>query len=192
MTEDLSTVPQTDHCRALYRVARAVNSSLDVMEVLQVVVSSVTEALGVRACSLRLLDPEGVRLFVGASHGLSPAYRAKGPVDVALSAIDQRVLAGRSPAYVADVSADGGFQYPEQAREEGIVSVLVLPLLVQDRPIGVLRVYTGKLHAFDEAEMELISAISSLSAIAIENARLYERLHHNYRAAVDFSDRSFQ
>ena len=40
--------------------------------------------------------------------------------------------------------------------------------------------------------MELIEAIASLSAIAIENARLYERLDHNYQAAVEFSDRSFQ
>jgi GAF domain-containing protein len=178
-------------CQTLYQVARAVNSSLDVMQVLGIIVGSVVQALGVKACSLRLLSPDNKRLFVGAAQGLSPNYRAKGPVDVANSEVDRLALTGNQPVYVADAAADGRFQYPEQAHEEGIASVLVTPLRVQDRPIGVLRVYTDALRQFTADETELVEAIASLSALAIENARLYEWLDRNYQAALDFSERTF-
>jgi len=55
----------------------------------------------------------------------------------------------------------------------------------------VLRVYTGEARAFSPEERELAEAIASLSAMAIENARLYERLDRNYRAAVQFDEREF-
>jgi GAF domain-containing protein len=92
---------------------------------------------------------------------------------------------------VADAQTDARFQYPEQAREEGIVSVLVTPLRVQDQSIGVMRVYAGAAREFSQAEIALIEAIASLSALAIENARLYERLNRNYQAAVEFGNRLF-
>lgn len=176
---------------ALYRVARTVNSSLDVMQILTMIVGATAEALKARACSLRLLSPDGQRLFVGAAHGLSAAYRAKGPVDLSHSQVDQIALADRKPVYIADVQTDPRFQYGEQARDEGIVSVVVVPLLVQDHPIGVLRVYSSAPRTFSAEELELLEAIASLSAVAIENGRLYERLDRNYRAALDFGDRLF-
>lgn len=175
----------------LYRVARTVNSSLDIMQVLQTIVAGTAEALNARACSLRLLGPDGRHLMFGAAHGLSANYRAKGTVDVAHSAVDRLALDGDQPIYVADAQADPRFQYPGEAREEGIVSVLVTPLRVQDQPIGVLRVYTATGRAFSDAECALVEAIASLSALAIENARLYERLDRNYQAAVEFGERLF-
>ena len=62
---------------------------------------------------------------------------------------------------------------------------------VQDQPLGVMRVYTQVHREFSESECELVEAIASLSALAIENARLYERLDRNYQAAVDFGERLF-
>ena len=175
----------------LYRVARTVNSSLDVMQVLATIVASTVEALGVKACSLRLLGPDGAHLMFGAAHGLSAGYRAKGMVDVAHSEVDRLALAADQPVYIADASNDPRFQYPEQAHEEGIVSVLICRLRVQDQSIGVMRVYTGERRAFSRGELELVEAIASLSALAIENGRLYERLDRNYQAAVEFGDRLF-
>jgi GAF domain-containing protein len=191
MTANLTSSDCGMYFTTLYRVARTVNSSLDVMQILDTIVSSVVEALGAKACSLRLLGPDGKRLMFGAAAGLSAVYRAKGSVDVSHSEIDRLALTSDRPVYIPDARADPRFQYPEQAREEGIVSVLVTPLRVQDQPIGVLRVYTGEQRAFSEAELELVEAIASLSAIAIENGRLYERLDRNYQAAIEFGDRLF-
>ncbi len=180
-----------DHFATLYQVARTVNSSLDIMQVLQTIVSSATEALGVKACSLRLLGPDGRRLMFGAADGLSANYRAKGAVDLTHSEVDHLALLLAKPVYIADARSDVRFQYPEQAAEEGIVSVLVTPLRVQDQPIGVLRVYTQDERTFSAAEVALVEAIASLSALAIENARLYERLDRNYQAAIEFGERLF-
>ena len=175
----------------LYQVARTVNSSLDIMQVLQTIVVSTTEALEARACSLRLLGPNGKHLMFGAAHGLSAGYRSKGPVLVAQSEIDRLALQSAHPVVIEDARSDPRFQYPGEAREEGIVSVLVVSLRVQDQSIGVLRVYTGEAREFSPAERELAEAIASLSALAIENGRLYERLDRNYRAAVQFDEREF-
>jgi GAF domain-containing protein len=176
---------------ALYHVARTVNSSLDIMQVLQTIVASTAEALAARACSLRLLGPDGKHLMFGAAYGLSPAYRAKGPVLLAHSEVDALALQSARTVVIPDARSDDRFQYPDDAREEGIVSVLVTSLRVQDRPIGVLRVYSGAPRDFGSEERELAEAIASLSALAIENGRLYERLNRNYEAALEFSQREF-
>src|SRR5512135_3180310 len=149
--------------QALYYVARTVNSSLDIMQVLQTIVACTAEALGARACSLRLLGPDGKHLMFGAAYGLSPAYRAKGPVLLAHSEVDALALQSGRTLVIEDARSDPRFQYPEGAREEGIVSVLVTPLRVQDQPVGVLRVYTGALRDFGNEERELAEAIASLS-----------------------------
>lgn len=177
--------------QTLYEVARTVNSSLDVMQVLQTIVSSTANALSAKACSLRLLGPDGKHLMFGAVHGLSANYRAKGPVLVANSGIDRLALTSGATVTINDAGSDPLFQYPDQARSEGIVSVLVVPLRVQDQSIGVMRVYSGQPRTFSEAEVALAEAIASLSALAIENGRLYERLHRNYQAAIDFGERLF-
>ena len=179
-----------DPFRTLYKVARAVNSSLDVMQVLNLIVSSTAEAMGAKGCSLRLLGPDGEHLMFGAACGLTPNYRAKGPVCVAQSEVDRQAIENRQLVCIDDASTDSRFQYPEQAREEGIVSVVVAPLIVQDQPIGVLRVYSATRRDFEEADLALVEAIASLSALAIENGRLYERLHRDYLAAIEFRQRS--
>ena len=127
----------------------------------------------------------------GVAHGLSAGYRAKGPVLTEQSAVDDLALDNCETVVVPDATADSRFQYPDEAREEGIVSVLVTPLRVQDQPIGVLRVYMPELRtSFSADERELAEAIASLSALAIENGRLYERLDRNYQAAVEFPPES--
>jgi GAF domain-containing protein len=173
-----------EYFRTLYKVARTVNSSLDVMQVLETIVLSTAEALNAKACSLRLLAPDGQHLLFGAAHGLHSHYRGKGPVSLDNSGVDRLALSTLAPIHIPDARSDERFQYPDQAREEGIVSVLVVPLMMQDEPIGVMRVYTGTQRVFSEAELALAEAIASLSAMAIENGRLYERLHRDYQAAI--------
>lgn len=170
----------------LARVVRTVNSPLDTMPVLESIVSTAADALGAKGCSLRLLGPDGRTLMFGVAHGLSAGYRAKGPVLTDQSGVDDIALERRETVVIDDATADPRFQYPEAAREEGIFTVLVTPMAAQNHSIGVLRVYMPQRHEFTADERELAEAIACLSALAIENGRLYERLERNYRAAVDF------
>ena len=159
--------------RALYGVAIALGESqLEPDAVLKQLLQGVIEALRLKAASIRLLSKEG-RLEPAAGEGLSQQYREKGPVDVEHSGVDREALAGR-PVIILDVSADPRFEYPEEARREGIVSAIFVPLIARGEPIGVLRAYTGERRTFIPDEMELLVALASLGALAIVNARLYQ------------------
>src|SRR6266852_5484836 len=83
---------QKDYYTALHQAALTISSSLELDQVLQSVVTSITEAMQVKACSLRLLDPSTGHLRLSAVYGLSSEYLAKGPVSVTDSPIDSEVL----------------------------------------------------------------------------------------------------
>lgn len=173
-----------DYYTALYQVALTISSSLELEEVLQSVVTSITEAMQVKACSLRLLDESSGQLQMGAVYGLSGGYLAKGPVDVGHSLIDSEALKG-APVIIPDVSTDSRFQYREAAKREGIVSVLCVPLEVRGKSIGVMRVYTSESRIFHQDDVQFLSVLASLSALAIENARLYESVKQSFDGVLE-------
>ena len=164
-----------DYFAALYNVARVVNASLELSLVLSEIVRCTTETMGVKASSLRLLDPRKKKLLLAATFGLTSDYIRKGPVLVEKSGLDRKVLKGKT-ILIEDAQTDKNFQYRERAKEEGIKSVLVVPMKAEKKIIGVLRVYTGKIKIFKEKDIQFLEAVANLSAIAIENARLHQNL----------------
>jgi GAF domain-containing protein len=68
------------------------------------------------------------------------------------------------------------YQSVEIARQEGLVALLSVPLIFAGEAIGALSVYTGQPYSFSNEEIRTLSALAELSAIAIEKARLYERV----------------
>jgi GAF domain-containing protein len=176
--------PHRDYYMALYQAAMTISSSLELPEVLQSVVKSITEAMQVKACALRLLDPRTGQLQLSAVNGLSSGYLAKGPVDVEHSPIDSEALCGKT-VIIPDVSVDSRFQYKEAAKREGIVSVLCVPLEVRGEAIGVLRVYTDEQCTFHEDDIQFLSVLASLAGLAIANANLYESLKSSYDGVMD-------
>lgn len=173
-----------DYYTALYHAALTISSSLELDAVLQSVVISITEAMQVKACALRLLDAHTGRLRLSAVHGLSSGYLAKGPVDVEHSPIDGEALRGKN-VIIPDVSVDTRFQYKDEARREGIVSILCVPLEVHGNAIGVMRVYTTEPCTFHEDDIQFLSVLASLAALAIENANLYHNLKSSYDGVMD-------
>lgn len=173
-----------DYYTALYQAALMISSSLELDAVLQSVVMSITEAMQVKACTLRLLDPRTGLLCLSAVHGLSSGYLAKGPVDVEHSPIDSEALQGHI-VIIPDVVVDQRFQYQEEAKREGIVSILCVPLEVHGKAIGVMRVYTAERCTFHEDDIRFLSVLASLAALAIENANLYHNLKSSYDGMLD-------
>jgi len=90
------------------------------------------------------------------------------------------------PDFVLDASNDPGIQYPEEARREGLVSVLSLPLNGKTKVIGTLRLYTGEKRSFTQDEIDFLSALAAQGAISLENARNYEVLEKQDKAKSDF------
>jgi signal transduction protein with GAF and PtsI domain len=177
-----------DYFDALYAVARAINASLEPSKVLEKIVSSVVKAMNVKASSIRILDARERMLVLGAASGLSKGYVRKGPILVEESGLDRKVLKGRS-VWLKDAQTAKDFQYGAMAKAEGIKSVLVVPLMLEKKSIGVLRVYAEKIRKFHEDELKFLKAVANLSAIALDNARMHEKLQtrlnlmaaHKYR-----------
>jgi GAF domain-containing protein len=188
MTDSSSAGPPArthkDYYTALHQAALTISSSLELDEVLQRVVTSITEAMQVKACALRLLDAHSGELQLSAVYGLSKGYLTKGPVEVKSSLIDSEALCG-TPVVIHDVRTDPRFQYQEAARREGIVSVLCVPLEVHGKAIGVIRVYTSEPSVFNQDDIQFLSVLASLAALAIENASLYESLKRSYDGVMD-------
>ncbi|HET8853528.1 MAG TPA: GAF domain-containing protein, partial [Ktedonobacteraceae bacterium] len=107
-----------------------------------------------------------------------------GPVEVKFSLIDSEALSG-TPVVIQDVRVDMRFQYKEAARREGIVSALCVPLEIHGKAIGVMRVYTNEPRAFHQSDIQFLSVLASLAALAIENANLYENLKRSYDGVMD-------
>jgi len=168
---------------ALYNVARVINASLETSTVLEEIVQRVAAAMKVKACTIRLLDARRKRLLLGAAYGLSEGYLRKGPVLVEESGLDRKALFGES-VWLKDAQTDEDFQYQEKARAEGIRSILVVPLKVGKKSIGVLRAYSDQVREFDDEEIKFLEAAADLSAIALENARLHQSLKTDYDLLV--------
>jgi GAF domain-containing protein len=130
-----------------------------------------------KGCSLMLMSHNKKVLIHTAAHGLSDEYLKKGPVltDKSLSA----ALNGKVVA-VVHAAEDDRIQYPEQARKEGIASVLSVPMMLREEIIGVVRVYTSAPRHFSMDDIYFVGAVANLGAIALENAKLYETLKKDY------------
>ncbi len=168
-----------DYFDALYEVAKAINASLESSKVLEKIVQSVVKAVGVKAGSIRLLASRKKQLFLGAAYGLSEGYIRKGPILVEESGLDRKVLQGKV-IWIEDVQTDKDFQYGEKAKAEGVKSVLVVPLMLEKKAIGVLRVYSDNVREFNDDEIKFLKAVANLSAIALDNASMHETLQTRF------------
>jgi len=165
--------------RGLAEVAQAISASLDLDRVLQTIVRCAAETLNFKGASVRLLDEEGKRLEINATHGLSGAYIAKGPVEVEKSPLDREILSGKA-VRVREEEMESKLQYPEETKREGIRSMFGLPLQIKGKAVGVLRVYASVPYRFTLDDEEFLTALANQGAIAIENARLFQQLRKTY------------
>lgn len=163
-------------------VCSKINESLELNKILMLIAENAAKMLNAKGCIIYLLDRLDKTLKVGSSFGMSDAYINKGPVDAEKSIIAS--LKGET-VFVRNATDDPGVQYPDEARKEGIASILSIPLSVKQNVIGVLRLYTAEQRTFEEIEMEFASGLADISAIAIENARMYSHLASDYQNLIN-------
>jgi signal transduction histidine kinase len=160
---------------SLARVSRTINSALNLDEVLQIITSEACELMQAKMCSLMMLDETRTWLDLRASFGAGEAYIRKPRLSVQESLIGA-VVRRKRPIHVENVQTSTRFQNVDVARQEGLVSLVSAPMLFAGEAIGALNVYTGKPYLYSDEEIRILSAFAELSAIAIEKARLYERV----------------
>jgi signal transduction histidine kinase len=160
---------------SLVSVSRTINSTLNLDEALRAITREACELMRARMCSLKMLDESREWLDLRASHGAGDAYIKNPRLSVEESLLGV-VVRRKKPMQVANVQASTRYQNVELARREGLVSLLSVPLIFAGQAIGTLSVYTGRPYNFSNEEIRILGALAELSAIAIEKARLYERI----------------
>lgn len=159
----------------LVSVGQAINSTLNLDEALKVITREAASLMEAKMCSLLLLDDTREWLDLRASFGAGPAYIQKPRLSLDESLLGV-VVRRKKPLQVENVQVSTRYQNVEVARQESLVSLLSVPLLFTGQVIGALNVYTAELHSFSNEEIKILSALAELSGLAIEKARLYERI----------------
>jgi signal transduction histidine kinase len=160
---------------SLVNVSRTINSALNLGDALNVITREACVLMHARMSSLMMLDEDGAWLDLRASYGAGEAYISKPRLSVDDSLLGV-VVRRKKPLQVENVQTSSRYQHVEVARREGLVSLISVPLLYAGQAIGTLSVYTGQPYSFSNEEVRILSALAELSAVAIEKARLYERV----------------
>ena len=162
------------HLRVLTETIAAVNSTLDLEEVLALVASKVSEALGADACFVYLYDQRSDELVLRATHGTSVEEMTRRPRLRPGEGITGTAALLREPVMLpAQAHLDPRFKRFSNLREDEYESILAVPVLARDKLAGALNVRTRRARAFRPDEMELLVAIAAQVAHSIEHARLY-------------------
>ncbi len=161
-----------ERLEALFSIGTEISSTLQLDEVLSRVVAHACRLMEARVASLLLIDTEHGTLRPAATYGASDAYLALPDREVTSSLISQVINTGR-PLHIPDVRKETRYRVSDVARQEGLCTLLSIPLRTKTAVIGVLNVYTSEPRCFDEDDLRLLTLLASQSAIAIENATLH-------------------
>jgi two-component system, sensor histidine kinase PdtaS len=181
------------HLRLLTETIAAVNSSLDLEEVLGLVARKVADALEADACFVYLYDARGDELVLRATHGTKVEEMTRTPRMRPGEGITGAAAADRAPIMIpAKAHLDARFKSFPNLPEDEYESILAVPILARDEQLeGALNVRTVRPREFTEAEIELLLAIAAQVAQSIEHAQLYEQAQrrvHELEALATISE----
>jgi GAF domain-containing protein len=162
--------------KQLLTVATRLNSTLNIQELLQLIISTTAELVGAEEGSLLLVDEETGELVFNVSS------------DETGKLVEQRIPAGQGVAgwvvehgqavLIDDPANDPRFyRGVDTAVGSTTQSLLAVPLVVKDRVLGALEAINKKNGgAFNASDLERAEALASLASVAIDNTRMYARL----------------
>ena len=160
---------------ALFQVAQSIISSLNLEDILQRVTANACRLMDAKVCSLMLLNAERDRLALRACHGASADYLTKPPLPVNDSLIGT-VISRRKPLQIYNVQDHDAYRHIELARQDGLVSLLSVPMVVGETAIGAVNVYSSAPYRYSTQDINILAALANLAAIAIANAQLHEKV----------------
>jgi two-component system, sensor histidine kinase PdtaS len=162
------------HLRLLTETIAAVNSTLDLEEVLSLVARKVADVLHTDACFVYLYDERTDELVLRATHGTSVEQMTKRPRMRPGEGITGTAAAERAPIMIpAQADLDPRFKQFSNLPEDQYESILAVPIVARERLAGALNVRTIEPREFSPDEIELVVAIAAQVAQTIEHAKLY-------------------
>lgn len=165
--------PSGERLALLYRLSQTFNSSLDLDQVLNLVMDEVIAVTGAERGFVTLREADGSPIF-RVARGMDQKTIDDPQFQVSRSVVE-RVAQEGQPILTSDAQRDDRFSARQSVVILGLRSILCVPLKIKDQVLGVVyvdnRLQTG---IFTEADLEMLTAIASSAAIATENARLYQ------------------
>jgi two-component sensor histidine kinase/putative methionine-R-sulfoxide reductase with GAF domain len=166
---------KTAQLRAVAQIGAALAAARELEDTLDVITRITSEVMGVDSCSIYLQDETGERLVLKATTGLAPEAIGHASLGIGEGLTGWAVTHGQ-PVAVPDALNDPRFKLLPETDEEGLRSLMAVPLSVQGRIIGAMNVQTAEMHDFKSDEVELLSLIANLAAGALEKAALHDRM----------------
>lgn len=175
---------QIGELQALAALSEAVTLPQYLDEMLDVVTEMAAQTTETAVCAIYLLDEKGQQLELRAARRAGAAYRQQPPLPMDMGVGAVAMQTGQV-LYVPDLHREPRYLRPELAN--GFSALLVVPLSVRERVIGVLHAYNVDTRPFSEKQRALLSTLANQTALAIENARLVtnaaivREMHHRIK-----------
>ena len=163
--------------QSLYQLATMLNSARSPEVILSSMVEHVAKTMETKGCSLLLLTPDKKQLLRIVAYGLSNWYARIGPALADKSMAES--LEGKVVA-VSNATTDERVQFRKQVAQEGISSILSVPVKLREEVIGVMRVYSSEPRKFTDADAYFAGAAADFGALALEAAKFYQTLQKTY------------
>lgn len=177
---------QTNRLGALSEVSKTIATSPYVEEILQLLVNVTAQQFNYRVCTVRLLDDQRGELVLRATQAPAKAYQRKRAIKLGES-IAGRAIDENRPVIVRDVQVEEDYIGHDLAVEQGLRSMICVPMTLQERPIGVLSCYTGEVRDFPVDEIRALETLAKQAAVSIEHSKLQVRntlmqeMHHRVK-----------
>lgn len=169
-------ISSQERLEAIKQIGTMASSSLDLGEVLEVILKSTLETAGASSGIILLKDPEGGYLSLGASIGLSASFvnsYKKQPIQTG-KGLTGRIFQNGIPIYIPEDMSHDQRVTRSAIKKEGLNSFIGVPIYAADEPIGVMNIMTRSPDLLNENDIHLVSAIGAQVGYAIRNAQLYE------------------
>lgn len=182
---------------AVGEISRAVNRSLPLEEVLNLIATTTVRLTGYDFCAVLLPDAEGESLTIRGSFGLTAEYiaeiNARSPIAIRPGdhgeGASSRAFRSQRPVALLDIHDDPtSLPWEGVASEQGYRSILSLPLVAPDAAFGLLNCYTAEAHTFTPHEIILMETIANQAALAIESSNLRAREQSRIAELVRLND----
>lgn len=173
-----------DYFETFCSISLAFGTAATVDQLLELIVQSATQTMEAKAACLFLADYKQDVFIPRASYGLSKDYIHASPIKAKKL---QAVLRKKGHLFFEDATKDPRLENHDAKKKEGIASILTVPVIVDDRQIGLLSIYTAKKSSFSEQDIIFIRALASNGGIAFKKARLLDRIEKNSNLFLDLA-----
>jgi adenylate cyclase len=158
----------------LYELARDLSSSLELDVVLRKVVDRVITLMKASRGFIVLVDPVTNTMSVPMSGGEADPEKTR--LFLGSKTVIEQVVSTGQAVVSTDASLDDRFKGQQSVILQNLRSIIAVPLVTKGKVIGAVYVDSPfRAAIFEEKDKEFLQAISDLAAIAIDNARQYER-----------------